>query len=624
MLEGDAMELSKLIGENGIKLLQELNNPYVMEIIEKYVEFCKPEKVTVLDDSKKSLEYVRKLALENGEEKALKTKDHTIHFDNYYDQARDRAHTWILLPKGKTISKHIETIDYDEGMKEATEIMDGIMKGKEMLIAFYCLGPNNSKFSILAFQITDSATVIHQQNLLYRNGYEEFKHLNGSKSFFHVIHSAGELNEDMTTKNIDKRRVYIDLNEERVISLNNQYGGSSIGLKKLSLRLSISKANKEDWLCEHMFITGVHPKGKDRVTYFTGAFPSWCGKTSTAMIECQTIVGDDIAFLRRDENGQCVAANVEQGIFGVIKDVCPEDDLVLYKALTAPKEIVFNNVLVVDGGIYWLGMGKEFPKKGFNHSGEWYEGKKDKEGKIIDVSHKNARFTLRINELDNADEKADDPKGVPVGGIIYGGRDSDISVPVLQSLSWAHGVFIGASLESESTVATVGDEGAMEHNPMANMDFLVVPLGVYIKNHIKFGDDLSNPPLIFATNYFLKEKGKFLNAKNDKKVWVLWMEGRLHNGYEAIETPVGFIPKYHDLKNLFKEALNKEYTEEDYIKQFSIRITKLLKKLDRIEQIYKGGEGIPETFHKHLEQQKHRLKDAMEKYGKDVVSPLEF
>jgi len=613
-----------MIDGKSLKKLEAIKNPHVEKIIERYVELCKPAKVTVLDDSEEDIDYARKLAIKNNEEQLLKMKGHTIHYDNYYDQARDKDHTWVLLPKGKKISKHISTIDKDKGLKEAFELLDGIMKGKEMLVCFHCLGPNNSIFSIPAMQITDSATVAHQQQMLYRKGYEEFKKLKGSKQFFHVIHSTGELNDDMTTKNIDKRRVFIDLEEERVLSMNNQYGGSSIGLKKLSLRLSISKANKEDWLCEHMFIMGVHPKGKSRVTYFAGAFPSWCGKTSTAMISGQTIVGDDIAFLRRDSDGYCVAANVEQGIFGVIADVNPTDDAVLYKAVTTPREVVFNNVLVVDGVPYWLGMGKETPKKGFNHSGEWYEGKKDKEDKAITVSHKNARFTLRINELDNADAKSDDPNGVSVGGIIYGGRDSDTSVPVLQALSWAHGVFIGASIESESTVAAIGKEGVLDHSPMANMDFLVVPLGVYINNHLKFGDDLDKQPQIFATNYFLRKEGNFVNGKNDKKAWILWMEGRVNNDYDAIETPVGLIPKYEDLKGLFKEAFGRDYTKEEYEYSFSIRVSNLLKKLDRIENIYRSEEDIPEVFHVHTEQQRQRLNDAKEKFGKDIISPFDF
>ncbi len=611
------------LDETNKQKLEAINNPKVNEIIKKYVELCKPAKVTILSDSEEDAQYVRDLAIQNGEEAKLNIEGHTVHYDNYNDQARDKAHTWVLLPKGKTLSKHIKTTDYDEGMAEATELLTGIMEGKEMLVGFYCLGPKNSKFSLPAFQITDSSTVIHQQNILYRNGYTDFKSLNGSPDFFHVIHSAGELNEDNTTKNIDKRRVFIDLENERVLTMNNQYGGSSIGLKKLSLRLSISKANKEDWLCEHMFIMGIHPEGKDRTTYFTGAFPSMCGKTSTAMVSGQTIVGDDIAFLKKGDNGECLAANVEQGVFGVIKDICPEDDPVIYESITTPREVVFNNVLIKDNKPYWLGMGSELPTEGTNHSGSWTKGKQDEAGNEIDPSHKNARFTLAINQLENADPNADSPDGVPVQGIIYGGRDSSTSVPVLQSLNWAHGVFIGAAIESETTAATLGAEGEVKHSPMSNLDFLVVPLGTYIQNHLKFGNDLEKTPQIFATNYFLKQDGEFLNSKTDKKVWLLWMDGRVNNEYEAIETPVGSIPKYEDIKELFQKTFNKEYTEESYNKQFSIRLAQYSEKLGRIEAVY-NEEEVPEEFKNAITEQRKRLEEAKEKFGKDVVLPSEF
>lgn len=613
-----------LMDEKSKKKLHAIHNPHVEKIIDRYVQLCKPAKVTVLDDSPEDQKYVRELAIKNGEEAPLRMKGHTIHYDNYYDQARDKKWTRILLPKGKQLSKFIETIDKEEGLKEIFSLMDGIMKGREMLVCFYTLGPQNSIFSIPALQLTDSAFVVHNENLLYRQGYKDFLKLKGSKNFFHFIHSQGELDENKTSKNIDKRRVYIDLEKERVLTINNQYGGSSIGLKKLALRLGISKAHKEDWLCEHMFVMGAHPHGKERTTYFTGAFPSFCGKTSTAMISGQTIVGDDIAYLKIDEEGYCIAANVEKGLFGVIKDVNPIDDAVINKALTTPRELVFSDVLVVDKVPYWLGMGKELPKKGRNHSGDWYEGKKDNEGKEIPASHPNARFTLQINELDNADPKADDPNGVRVSGIIYGGRDSDTSIPVLQSLSWPHGVFYGAILESESTAATIGKEGILDHSPMANMDFLVIPIGAYVNNHLKFGEDLDEQPIIFSTNYFLRNNGKYLNDKTDKKVWLLWMEGRIHDEYQVIETPVGFIPKYEDLKKLFKEAMQKDYSKEAYVEQFSIRVHNLLKKLDRIESIFKQEEKVPEVFWQHLEQQRQRLSDARKKFGKDVISPEEF
>jgi phosphoenolpyruvate carboxykinase (GTP) len=618
------MQIDKdLINEADLKKIREIKNIHVEQIIEKYVCLCKPKKVTVLTGSIEDMDYARNLSLANKEETKLSVEGHTIHFDGYYDQGRDKENTRILLPNGKKLSKFIETKDRDEGLNEAFSLIDGIMKGKEMLICFFCLGPNNSAFSIPALQITDSAYVAHSEAILYRQGYDEFKKLKGSNKFFHFIHSAGELDERGNSKNISKRRIYMDLEEERVFTINNQYAGNSVGLKKLALRLAISKANREDWLCEHMLVMGARPEGKNRITYFTGAFPSMCGKTSTAMIPGQTIIGDDIAYLRPGEDGRAYAVNVEQGIFGIIEDVNPKDDPLIYKALTTPRELIFSNILIKDGNPYWLGMGNELPSEGINNSGKWKKGNKDKEGNEIPPAHKNARYTIRLKELGNVNPELENPNGVPISGIIYGGRDSDTNPPVLQSLDWPHGVFIGAILESETTAATLGKAGVRKHDPMANIDFLVIPLGVYIQNHLEFGEVLDKEPLIFATNYFLKEDGKFLNTKLDKKVWLMWMEGRVHDEYDVIETPIGFLPKYDDLKKLFRQIFSRDYTKDEYEKQFSIRITKNIERLDRIEIIYKE-EGAPEIFHKHLEQQRERLNEAKENFGKDIISPFEF
>ncbi|MBD3202875.1 phosphoenolpyruvate carboxykinase (GTP) [Candidatus Woesearchaeota archaeon] len=617
------MKFKELIDRENYEKLKSLDNEKIIEKVKKYAEICKPAKITVVSDSPFDINYIRNLSLECGEEKKLKTKGHTYHFDGYYDQARDKQNTKVLVEKGRKLSRVINTIEREKGLKEVHQYLEEAMKGKEMLVRFFCLGPKNSDFSILALQITDSAYVAHSEDILYRQGYEEFKK-NPDKDFFFLVHSAGKLDERKNSAEIDKRRIYIDVLKNRVFTVNNQYAGNSLGLKKLALRLAINKAHKEDWLCEHMFIMGVKPEDKNRTTYFTGAYPSACGKTSTAMIPGQSIIGDDIAYIRPGEDGIAYAANIEQGIFGIIRDVNPDDDPIIYNALNKPGEIIFSNILVKDKKPYWLGMGRKLPGKGENFSGEWHKGKKGPHGKEVPPAHKNARYTLRIKELENADFRLDDPKGVPVQGIIYGGRDSDTSVPVYESLSWSHGVFIGACLESETTAATLGKAGLRKLSPMANMDFIVVPLGTYIENHLKFGENLDFCPKIFSTNYFLKEKGEFLNAKTDKKAWIMWMEGRIHEEYDAVETPIGKIPKYEDIKDLFMKLFGKDFSKNDYEKQFSIRLKKFLEKLERVEEIYSQEEEIPKFFYKHLEQERERIKTAIQKFGKDVVSPFEF
>ncbi len=613
------------LSQDDLKKLEYLNNPKVLEIVEEFTDLLKPSKVTVITDSQEDIDYVRELALRSGEERKLAMEGHTIHYDSYYDQARDKGNTSVLVTPDLKMSKVINTKPKEEGVKEILEIMDGAMAGKEALVRFFSLGPLGSKFSICALQITDSSYVGHSEDILYRSGYEEFKKLNGSEDFFYLVHSAGELDKRGNTINIDKRRIYMDLKEDRVLTVNNQYAGNSLGLKKLALRLAIYKANNEDWLTEHMFIMGIKPEGKNRISYFTGAFPSACGKTSTAMVPGQTIVGDDIAYIREWDDGTCHAVNIEQGIFGIITDVNPKDDPFIYEVLTTPRELIFSNILINDGKPYWLNMGKELPDDGMNHYGEnWKLGDKDKDGKAIEHAHKNARYTVRINELSNADPNLHNPDGVPISGVIYGGRDSDTSVPVFQSLSWEHGVYIGATIESETTAATIGQVGVRKFSPMANLDFLVVQLGKYIKNHINFGKKLKNQPLVFATNYFIKENDEFLSEKVDKKVWLIWMEGRVHGEYDAIETAIGYIPKYEDIQPLFKQIFNRDYTKELYEKQFSIRVQKFLEKIERMEKIYAGEDDIPQAFINILKDQKERLLAYKEKYNKDTVSPFEI
>ncbi len=604
------------------KKLEFLNNPYVIQRVEEAIIICQPEKVTVITDAPEDIRYVKELAIKNKEEKELEIKGHTIHFDGYYDQGRDKENTRYLLSDKVDWGIAINSIDKDKGLEEIKSYFKGSMKGKEMLVRFFSLGPKNSSFSIPSLQITDSAYVAHSEDLLYRSNYEGFKSLNGSNRFFFFLHSAGRLKDNVSV-DIDKRRMYVDLEGNSVYSVNNQYAGNSLGLKKLSFRLAIRKANEEGWLAEHMFILGVHGK-KEETTYFTGAFPSACGKTSTAMLPGQTIVGDDIAFLRKI-NGEVRAVNMEKGIFGIIKDVNEEEDPLIFDALTSPREIIFSNVLVNNGIPYWLGMGRDIPDKGINHSGQWYAGKKDEQGNLIDPSHKNARYTIRLDELSNIDSEAENPQGVPIDGFFYGGRDSDTSMPIVESLNWNHGVFIGATIESETTAATLGKQGVRRHDPMANQDFISVPLANYIKNYLSFKYDLIRVPRIFAINYFLKNtQGNYLTPKIYNLLWVLWANGRINKEYEAIITPVGLIPKYEDLKTIFIQKLKRKYTKENYIEQFSLRIDKYLEKMNRMQNIFSNITNIDNEFINELDNQIERLNNKKRESGKIIVSPFEL
>ncbi|HPG31538.1 MAG TPA: phosphoenolpyruvate carboxykinase domain-containing protein, partial [bacterium] len=441
--------------------------------------------------------------------------------------------------------------------------------------------------------------------------------------FFRFVHSEGELTESLVSKNLDKRRIYIDLNELIVYSANTQYGGNTIGLKKLAMRLAIKLASDEGWLCEHMFLMGVNGPNS-RKTYFTGAFPSACGKTSTSMVTGENIVGDDIVYIK-ERNGKAYSVNVERGMFGIIDGVNQKDDPVIWDVLHSRKEIIFSNILVgPDNMPYWTDSGVAIPESGKNFSGEWTKGKLDSKGKAIPASHKNARFTLRLDYLKNLDSNLDNPEGVEVGGMIYGGRDADTTVPVEEAFDWTHGIVTkGAGIESETTAAALGKQGVRKFNPMSNIEFLSVSIGKYIKMNIDFSKKLKKVPKIYSVNYFMKdETGNFLSDKVDKGVWLKWMELRVHNEIEAIKTPTGYIPKYEDLKFLFKKVLNKDYTKELYEKQFSFRCSKWIEKLDRLEKQYKDT--IPDTpkeLYGEYEKQRKRINELQSKKG-DIVSPF--
>ncbi|MFH1459492.1 MAG: phosphoenolpyruvate carboxykinase (GTP) [Candidatus Omnitrophota bacterium] len=611
--------LEKKCAADNYQKLTQLNNSEAMEFIAKYVELCNPDSVFVRTDSDADIQYIRNRAIELGEEKPLKTKGHTVHFDGINDQGRDKFSTRFFMVKGVEFGSHIHAIDRDQGAEEINKLLKNIMSGKQMYVAFFCLGPVNSDFSVYAVQLTDSTYVSHSEDILYRSGYEAFKKEGKKKGFFKFVHSAGEL-ENNVSKNWESRRVYINLNENIVYSANTQYAGNTVGLKKLALRLAINKADKEGWLAEHMFVMGVNGPNK-RKTYFTGAYPSSCGKTSTCMVEGESIIGDDIAYLRK-KDGKIFAVNVERGIFGIIKDVNPEDDLKIWNVLNSPGEVIVSNILVKDGKAYWQGDGREVPDTGYNFSGLWTKGKKDKSGNEIKHAHNNARYTIRLGELDNCDQNLENLNGVEIKGIIYGGRDSNTWVPVFQSFDWDHGVVcVASSLESETTAATLGKEGVRKFNLMANLDFLAIPIGKYIQNHLSFAKGLDFVPIIFGVNYFIKDKkGNYLSGMHDKRVWLKWMELRIHNNVGAITTPLGMIPRYEDLEKLFKDVLGQDYPETLYNEQFMIRIPENLEKIERIFEVYEANViNIPDMIFAKLDGQRKRLEALRAKIGDYVI-----
>ncbi len=609
--------------QNDYEKLAAIDNPEVHRAIYESAELSNPDNIFVCSDTADEFAHIRNMAIVTGEESAaLATPGHTFHFDGPHDQGRDRQVTKLLVPKGESLSDALNQIEREEGLTEVHGFCKDSMKGRTMIVRFLTLGPADSEFTIHCLECTDSWYVAHSVDLLYRKGYDAFRRAGPGTEFFNTLHSAGKLDEKMVSLNHEKKRIYIDYTSNTVYSINNQYAGNSIGFKKLAIRLAIRKAHQEGWLAEHFMIMGVFgPKG--RKTYIAGAFPSACGKTSTAMLPGETILADDIGYVR-NINGVCRAVNIECGIFGIIQDINPKDDPLIYEILTNPGEIIFSNVLIKDARPWWLGMDEELPKSGRNFTGDWFEGKTDEKGEKVPPAHKNARYTIALKVLANCDPELENPAGAELGGILYGGRDYRSYVPVQQGFDWEHGIVAyGAALETETTFATIEAEGKHEINIMSIQDFISIPLGQYLHNYLEFGKKLKKVPLVFGVNYFLRDlrTGEFLNEHQDKHVWVKWMELRINNDVEAIETPTGWIPKYEDLQPLFKQVLDKDYTKQDYIKQFSVRVSENLAKLNRVEAFY--HDNIPdlssEVWHV-LTEQRERLTKAQARYG-NYISP---
>ncbi|MBC8249341.1 MAG: phosphoenolpyruvate carboxykinase (GTP), partial [Anaerolineales bacterium] len=391
-----------------------------------------------------------------------------------------------------------------------------------------------------------------------------------------------------------------------------------------------------------MFITGLAgpsaplrtgPGG--RKTYFAGAAPSGCGKTTTAMVGTD-FIGDDLAQLWIAEDGTLRAINPECGIFGIVQDVNRESDPYLMKCLREEgTEVIWSNVLIDEHGVpHWVGNGEEHPKKGINFQGEWWEGKTDANGKPIPLSHSNSRCTLRNSAIGNYNEAAaEDPNGVEIKVITYSGRDSDTMPPVWVAKNPDQGVVIGASILSAATATEVGAKG-VRRQPWANEPFIPGPLADYMAGQFVFfnSDKLKSKPIMAGLNYFLthgarggeggqpfdKAQDELLGEKRDVKAWLGWLELRVHGDIDAIETPIGFIPKYEDLRELFT-GIGKEYPKELYDKQFAFYLDNILARIDLQEEAYRKEKNIPARLFEVYEEQRKGLEALKARYGPIVL-----
>ncbi len=571
-----------------------------------------PNSIFINTGSAEDIDYIRKKALQIGEEFQLAKEKHTCHFDGPNDQGRDTANTKYLAYTDTEISSLQKKEELQAGVVEARNIITDIMKNKEMVISFISRGPLGSPVSDPTLQVTDSFYVTHSEFLLYRMMEPAaFSKDVAEKGYMFVnYHSAGRLTEANVSADLNNRRIYMDVERFRSYSSNNQYAGNSIAPKKINHRFANMNNIRNyfgERLDEHMFIAGFEME--DEIVYFGGAYPSGCGKTGTAMTGTH-LVGDDLAKIFIDsKTGEVRAVNPEKGMFGIIEGVNQQDDPETLKVLKGEEnEVIFSNLLISEGKPYWNGMGEPLPASGVNYLGEW----SSQSGTA--ASHKNARFTITLDTLENYDTATEKAEGVKLSGLLFGGRDYTTMPTIVMAHDWMSTVVHGAIIRSATTATEIGADGSEKRSPFANEAFFPGPLAHYINHYKAFGENPAinkdNLPSGFQVNYWLHKSGRgslapgesdgLIGEKRDTKVWMRIM-ALMHQGkVESIWTPIGRIPKYQDLKVLFTEIINKEYSKEVYTKQFSLYVVNLIERVDMSITEFSKEKGMNDAFFRVL------------------------
>ncbi|OQY01826.1 MAG: phosphoenolpyruvate carboxykinase (GTP) [Desulfobacteraceae bacterium 4572_130] len=612
--------------------METIQNHDVRMKIANAIVLCKPKSVYINQGTENDRKFIRESSIKNGEEKPLAMENHTIHFDLKKEQGRIIDRTFYIADKGEYINSLAKSMDRAKALKEIKDNMTGIMENMVMVIGFYTRGPAGSPASNPALEITSSFYVSHSAEILYRNVFNDFNYeVERAGHFFTNIHSQG-LNR---AEDLPSARVFMDRKNQTTYSFNCTYAGNTLLLKKGNHRFSVDKAvykSKGKEIAEHMFITGI--KGtSNRVTWCVGAAPSGCGKTTTAMAG-DFFVGDDLAHMWIASDGSIRSINPECGIFGIVEDVNQQGDPILMERLRNPgSEVIWSNVLIDENNIpHWVGNEEKHPEKGFNFQGPWEKGMTDKNGNEIPISHPNARCTIASNALSCFSSEAENPDGVETRIFTYSGRDSGTMPPVWVAKNSDYGVVIGACIVSSATATEVGASG-VKRAPWANAPFIPGSLGDYMNAQFEFFRNKlishDKKPVLAGLNYFLtdEERGgntkKLLGEKRDVKVWLSWLERYTYNEVEYITTPIGNLPKYNDLKNLFKTLINKDYSRELYVRQFSLYVDKILERIDMQTIAYKKEKGVGTLLFEILENQKQGLLKLKKKFG-SIIKPDEL
>ncbi len=592
------------------------NNKNVLAWVDEMVALCKPAKVVWIDGSEEQLQALRDEAVSTGEMMWLnqeKLPGCMYHRTAVNDVARVEDRTFICSTKKEDAGPTNNWRSPQEMHGMLTPMYYGVMEGKTMYVIPYSMGPIGSKMSKVGVEVTDSIYVVLNMDIMTRVGKRAFEQLGDeSNDFVRGLHAKADLD--------DQKRYIVHFPEENSIcSINSGYGGNVLlGKKCFALRIASYQGKNEGWMAEHMLILGIeNPQGETK--YICAAFPSACGKTNLAMLIPPEIyakqgykvwtVGDDIAWLRQGDDGRLWAINPENGFFGVAPGTNLKSNP---NALhTTEKGTIFTNVALNNetNTVWWEGLDKNPPVdatewKGAKVNGPEYVAAGNK------LAHPNSRFTAPAKNCPCVSPEFDNPQGVPVSAIVFGGRRAKTAPLVYQSFDWKHGTFVGSIMASETTAAAAGAVGVVRRDPMAMLPFCGYNMGDYWQHWLDMGEKLGDKaPKIFHVNWFRTDsEGHFIwPGFGDNMRVLMWILARCEGTADAVETPIGYEPKPEDINiegldislETIKDLLSvdKESWMEDITREGT-----------GIEAFYaKFGSKLPAEMRKQLEALKARL-----------------
>ena len=580
------------------------NNRYITDWVEAQAALCCPDEVVWIDGSEAQLEQLRQEGFKTGE--LVKLNDELLpgcvyHRSAVNDVARVEARTYICCEKQEDAGPTNNWMAPDEMKAMLKEIYAGCMKGRTMYVIPYSMGIVGSPFAKYGIELTDSIYVVVSMAIMTRVGTDVYDAITGD-DYIKGLHAKAELDAE-------KRYIVHFPQENTIMSVNSGYGGNVLlGKKCFALRIASCLGRDEGWLAEHMLILGVeNPQGE--VRYVCGAFPSACGKTNLAMLippeayrekgwKCWC-VGDDIAWLRPGPDGRLWAVNPENGFFGVAPGTNAKSNPNAL-ATTMKNSIFTNVVLKLDGTVWWEKMDKNPPEGALNWKGEPWNPASGEPG-----AHPNSRFTAPAKNCPCISKEFDNPAGVPISAIVFGGRRAKTAPLVYQSRNWAHGVFVGSIMASEKTAAAEGTVGETRRDPMAMLPFCGYHMADYWQHWLDMEEKITNPPIICNVNWFrTDDEGNFQwPGYGDNLRVIEWVLKRAFGEADAVETEIGYMPKPEDINiagtDVTPETLRSLLTvDKDLWKQETAGIREFYAKF---------GDKLPAKLREELETLEKRL-----------------